>query len=222
MNTLPGESHVHVMESYYNFVKSKVRIGVEGYNMSSLQPLDLVRSLAKLFASCGDVFHVEVPRDLQTNAINGTCTIVVLRGEGAQEKALALNGTDMGGWILSLTVLPPALSKLSSGLSTAELAAQHVSHFQRNRSEGISVTGYDPSLPGDAVKVDLTNRFSSCGKITDVFVLNSRALIYFFGIGAVDNALRLCREPDSVLRAKPLPTPKRKINRDHPSCGPFI
>lgn len=39
------------------------------------------------------------------------------------------------------------------------------------RSRGISVTGYDPSLHVDVVKSDLTNRFSSCGKITDVFVL---------------------------------------------------
>ncbi|KAH0855303.1 hypothetical protein HID58_013797 [Brassica napus] len=77
---------------------------------------------------------------------------------------------------------------------------------------GISVTGYDPSLHVDVVKSDLTNRFSSCGKITDVFVLKSRALIYLFGIGAVDMALRLCRRGDSVLRAKALPNPKRKIN----------
>ncbi|KAH0855349.1 hypothetical protein HID58_008727 [Brassica napus] len=126
---LPGESHVQVMKSFYDFVKSQVRIGVQGYNMSSLQPLDLVRSLSKL-----------------------------------------------------------------SG------------------SRGISVTGYDPSLHVDVVKSDLTNRFSSCGKITDVFVLKSRALIYLFGIGAVDMALRLCRRGDSVLRAKALPNPKRKIN----------
>ncbi|XP_013623813.1 PREDICTED: uncharacterized protein LOC106329692 [Brassica oleracea var. oleracea] len=205
--TLPGESHVQVMESFYDFVKSKVRIGVEGYNISSLQTLDLVRSLSRLFESCGEILDVVVPRDLRTNAISCSsgCTIVVLRGEGAEEKALALNGTDMGGWILSARFLPPELSKLSSGLSTAELAA---------RSRGISVTGYDPSLPGDVVKTDLTNRFSSCGKITDVFVLNSQALIYLFGIGAVDKALSLCRRGDSVLRAKALPKPKRKINHE--------
>ncbi|CAH8364714.1 unnamed protein product [Eruca vesicaria subsp. sativa] len=223
--TMPGESHVDMLKSFYDFVKSKVRIGVEGYNMSSLHTLDLVRSLAKLFESCGEVLAVQVPRDLQTNAINGRCTLVVLRGEGAQEKALALDGTDMGGWILSVTVLPSELSELSSssGLSTAELAVRQVAHFERKSSEGISVTGYDHSLPGDVVKSDLTNRFSSCGKITDVFVLNSRALIYFFGIGAVHKALRLCREPDSVHRAKALPTPKRKINHE-PAVpeAPFI
>lgn len=75
----------------------RVRIGVEGYDMSSLQPLDLVRSLSKLFESCGEVYDVDVPRDLQTNAINGRCTTVVLLGDGAEEKALALDGTDLGG-----------------------------------------------------------------------------------------------------------------------------
>ncbi|WZY80618.1 hypothetical protein YC2023_027002 [Brassica napus] len=171
---LPGESHVQVMKSFYDFVKSQVRIGVQGYNMSSLQPLDLVRSLSKLSGS------LQVPR--VRNAISGGFTVFVLRGEAAEEKALALDGTDIedGSYLL--------------------------------QSRGISVTGYDPSLHVDVVKSDLTNRFSSCGKITDVFVLKSRALIYLFGIGAVDMALRLCRRGDSVLRAKALPNPKRKIN----------
>ncbi|KAG2333806.1 hypothetical protein Bca52824_004986 [Brassica carinata] len=194
MNTLPGESHASVMESYYDFVKSMVRIGVEGYDMSSLQPLDLVRSLSKLFESCGE-----------------------------RRRHWHLTEQIWGGWIVSVKILPPGLSELSSGLSTAELAARHVAHYQRKSSQGISVTGYDPSLPVDVVKTDLTNCFSSCGKITDVFVLKSRALIYLYGTGAVHKALRLCGTRDSVLRVKALPTPKRKINHEPAAPeAPFI
>lgn len=53
----------------------------------------------------------------------------MLRGEGAEEKALALNGSDMGGRKLTLKVLP---GRFSEG-SIDELAASRVAHFQRNR-----------------------------------------------------------------------------------------
>lgn len=40
------------------------------------------------------------------------------------------------------------------------------------RSEAISVTGYDPSLPQDDVKSALRKHFASCGEITDILVLD--------------------------------------------------
>ena len=72
-----------------------------------------------------------MPRDPVTNAISGTSTTVVLRGKGATEKALALNGSDVGGWRVSVKILPPALSSLRSGLTTREAARQYVAHFKR-------------------------------------------------------------------------------------------
>lgn len=72
-----------------------------------------------------------MPRDPVTNAINGTSTTVVLGGKGAAEKALALNGSDVGGWRASVKILPPALSSLRSGLTTREAARQYVAHFKR-------------------------------------------------------------------------------------------
>ena len=44
--------------------------------------------------------------------------------------------------------------------------------FYSCSSEGISVTGYDTLLTKDDLKNALTNHFSTCGEITDVFVLN--------------------------------------------------
>lgn len=108
----------------------RVRISVEGYDLS-LRAVDLDISLVNHFSSCGNVEFVKVPRDPVTNAINGTSTTVVLGGKGAAEKALALNGSDVGGWRASVKILPPALSSLRSGLTTREAARQYVAHFKR-------------------------------------------------------------------------------------------
>ncbi|KAF2615688.1 hypothetical protein F2Q70_00007518 [Brassica cretica] len=161
--TLGGVSFVDAMESYMEFYKNQVRISVEGYDIS-LRAVDLDISLVNHFSSCGNVEFVKVPRDPVTNAINGTSTTVVLRGKGAAEKALALNGSDVGGWRASVKILPPALSSLRSGLTTREAARQYVAHFKRYKSRVITVKGYDYSLCEADVKRALVNYFSSCGE----------------------------------------------------------
>ncbi|KAF2591276.1 hypothetical protein F2Q70_00042037 [Brassica cretica] len=92
-----------MIESHYLFVKNKVCISVEGYDLS-LDPFDLDRSLEEHFGSCGTVEYVDVPRHPDTNAISNRCTTVTLRGEFAEEKALALNGTDVEGWTVTVKV----------------------------------------------------------------------------------------------------------------------
>ena len=67
-----------------------------------------------------------------TNALQRSC-IVILRGEGAGDKALQLNGSDIGGSKIVVTSLPPELSELSTGLSTDVLAARSVAHNRRKR-----------------------------------------------------------------------------------------
>lgn len=175
------------------------------------------------FSSCGNVEFVEVPRDPVTNAISGTSTTVVLRGKGATEKALALNGSDVGGWRVSVKILPPALSSLRSGLTTREAARQYVAHFKRYKSRGITVKGYDYSLCEADVKRALVNYFSSCGEVTDVFVFKRRALVYFFEYEAVENALKVCRPSQrrvtgTCFRARAMPIPKRLIVHGPDSC----
>lgn len=51
---------------------------------------------------------------------------MTLSGEWATEKALALNGSDVGGWIVSVTVLPPEISEMASGMSAREYALRYV------------------------------------------------------------------------------------------------
>ncbi|CAF1697611.1 unnamed protein product [Brassica napus] len=220
--TLGGVSFVDAMESYMDFYKNQVRISVEGYDLS-LRAVDLDISLVNHFSSCGNVEFVKVPRDPVTNAINGTSTTVVLGGKGAAEKALALNGSDVGGWRASVKILPPALSSLRSGLTTREAARQYVAHFKRYKSRGITVKGYDYLLCEADVKRALVNYFSSCGEITDVFVFKRRALVYFFEYEAVENALKVCRPSQrrvtgTCFRARAMPIPKRLIVHGPDSC----
>ncbi|CAN7028465.1 unnamed protein product [Brassica oleracea var. botrytis] len=76
--------------------------------------------------SCGFLENIQVPRHPVTNAITDRCTTVTLSGEWATEKALALNGSDVGGWIVSVTVLPPEISEMASGMSAREYALRYV------------------------------------------------------------------------------------------------
>lgn len=54
-------------------------------------------------------------------------TTVVLRGEGAADKALALNGSDVGGWRVSVTILPPELDEMSSEMTACEFPLGYAS-----------------------------------------------------------------------------------------------
>ncbi|CAN6981419.1 unnamed protein product [Brassica rapa subsp. trilocularis] len=205
-----ADAHLEVVKSYYDYVKSRIRIGVEGYD-TSLQPIELYRALESLFKACGEFHNIQIRSDPVTNELQRSC-IVILRGEGAGDKALQLDGSDIGGKKIVVTSLPPGLSDLSTGLSTDVLAARHVAHHLRNRSEGVSVTGYDTSLPRDDIKNALSNHFSTCGEITDVFLLNSRALVYFYGLGSNHRAVQLSGSDlggcTLVVKALPYPKPK--------------
>ncbi|CAN6972142.1 hypothetical protein IGI04_035148 [Brassica rapa subsp. trilocularis] len=116
---------VDSIEAYYLCLQNKVSFSVSGYD-TSLDALDLVSCLEKHFQSCGFVETIQVPRHPVTNAITGRCTTVTLSGEGATEKALALNGSDVGGWIVSVTLLPPEISEMASGMSAREYALRYV------------------------------------------------------------------------------------------------
>ncbi|CAN6859243.1 unnamed protein product [Brassica oleracea] len=116
---------VDSIEANYLSLQNRVRISVSGYD-TSLDALDLVNYLEKHFQSCGFLENIQVPRHPVTNAITDRCTTVTLSGEGATEKALALNGSDVGGWIVSVTLLPPEISEMASGMSAREYALRYV------------------------------------------------------------------------------------------------
>ncbi|WZY80169.1 hypothetical protein YC2023_026553 [Brassica napus] len=169
--------------------------------------VDIGNGLTSHFSSCGRICNLDIPRDPITNVVNSKCSFFQLcGGEGAEEKALALDGTDMGGWNVTVKVLPHD----DLEFTTDQLAAMSISHFKKTRSEGVSVRGYDNSLPSNDIKSALTKHFASCGEITDVFVLKRRAIIYFFGWHAISKAVELSGSNvgGCGLVVKALPVPK--------------
>ncbi|CAG7878994.1 unnamed protein product [Brassica rapa] len=148
-----------------------LKISVQGFVTSMIPAVDIGNGLTSHFSSCGRICNLDIPRDPITNVVNSKCSFFQLcGGEGAEEKALALDGTDMGGWNVTVKVLPHD----DLEFTTDQLAAMSISHFKKTRSEGVSVRGYDNSLPSNDIKSALTKHFASCGEITDVFVLKRR------------------------------------------------
>nr|XP_018472753.1 PREDICTED: nucleolin 1-like [Raphanus sativus] len=185
--TLDGDTDkfVESMKSLFDYQESQIRISVEGFNTSA-DPVELYTSLQDLFKTCGEVDHIEFKIDRVRKQVISPW-VVVLRGEGAKEKASLLDGSEVGG--RKLTVSP--VEEPTDGLSTSVRAARYVADFQRKRSQAISVTGYDLSLPQDDLKSALRKHFASCGEITDILVLDSRALVHLYGLGSVHRAVQL-------------------------------
>ncbi|KAF3569755.1 hypothetical protein F2Q69_00063430 [Brassica cretica] len=75
------------------------RISVEGYD-TSLRLEDVDEALRKHFASCGKIIHVSIPRNSDWTIL---CQYAfVYFNEEDEEKALRLDGSDMGGRILQI------------------------------------------------------------------------------------------------------------------------
>ncbi|XP_013633412.1 nucleolin 1-like [Brassica napus] len=129
-------------------------------------PNSLLTLLNPSNLSCGEVFRVIVPTDF----IVDRRAFVILLGHGAEEKALQLNGSDIGDWNALVKVAPEEEEE-----EYQMHATNYCSLF------GIAVLGYDTSLPEDEIESKLTANFSSCGKITHVFVcpLDECTNIYF-------------------------------------------
>lgn len=92
--------------------------------------VDIANALTNRFSSCGRICNLDIPRDPITNVVNSKCSFFQLcGGEGAEEKALALDGTDMGGWNVTVKVLPHD----DLEFTTDQLAAMSISHFKKTR-----------------------------------------------------------------------------------------
>ncbi|WZY80171.1 hypothetical protein YC2023_026555 [Brassica napus] len=159
---LPRSDLMDTAKRMFEEQRRMVKISVEGYDTSMIPAVDIANALTN-------------PNVPFSNSAE----------EKAEEKALALDGTDMGGWNVTVKVLPHD----DLEFTTDQLAAMSISHFKKTRSEGVSVRGYDTSLPSNDIKSALTKHFASCGEITDVFVFKRRAIIYFFGWHAISKAV---------------------------------
>ncbi|CAA7033210.1 unnamed protein product [Microthlaspi erraticum] len=165
------------MKSFADSWKPQVRICVKGYD--TLLPEDEIKkALIGNFNSCGEIDYVGFPRD-------SSCAFLVILGEDAEEKALALDGSDAGGWNVSVV-------KAGKKEETREEVEAFLAVLNdKNRRFGISVTGFDASLPVDDLKAALRREFASCGEILHVYIPRYRSIgyVYFSGEEALARAL---------------------------------
>ncbi|KAG7549460.1 RNA-binding domain superfamily [Arabidopsis thaliana x Arabidopsis arenosa] len=85
------------------------------------------------------------------------CGHIYFLGEGAVDKALQLNGSDVGGWNVTVKAHPfPTYA---------------------NDSAILKVEGYETSLTENEIKTHLTQLFSPYGKIEGVFSGNGSATV---------------------------------------------
>ncbi|KAL1223116.1 Nucleolin 1 [Cardamine amara subsp. amara] len=147
-------------------------ISVEGFDDTcSLQNYALGLALIKHFGSCGNILSVNLIKSV---------AFIRLEGEGAQEKALLLDGTDVGGWkaIVKAAVRPLVFNFPCDANAMI-------------KSSVVFAKGYDTGLAEIDIKIALCNHFSSCGEVTKVAVIPSEAIITIRGEGCVEKALEL-------------------------------
>ncbi|KAL0670837.1 hypothetical protein Bca4012_033541 [Brassica carinata] len=176
-----------------------VRISVEGFN--PLRPEDEIKSeLINHFESCGDIIRVDVPTDPfydrdfhpQGPTPRHEADHLVLWGirypnclasgsNPVREKALQLNGSDIGDWNALVKLAPEEEEEeYKAAVAYKKSLCADLANDKRFLF-GIAVLGYDTSLPQDEVESILREHFSSCGEITHVYVdtLDKCTNIYF-------------------------------------------
>ncbi|CAH2069979.1 unnamed protein product [Thlaspi arvense] len=159
------------------------RICVEGYD-TSLHAYDLVISMRKHFASCGEVIHVYTPGYADTRKLY-RFALVYLRGEDAEEKALKLSGSSMEGrHTIVVKAYPFGANNLDSELAPMR-DADNRQHYM------MGVRGYASSLPVDDVEDMLMKHFSECGHMVRISVGPSMAYLTLEGQDTTETALQL-------------------------------
>ncbi|CAA7051545.1 unnamed protein product [Microthlaspi erraticum] len=188
MPVISGFTYNAELKRIFASIKPQVRFCVKGYD-TSLPDDDIKKALISHFNSCGEIYTLVISRDLVTvtDDVDKSCAFMVLRGEGAEEKALALNGSDLGGWNVSVVKVEEKQKTLE------EVEAFHAVYYDKNRRFGISVTGFDTSLPEDDLKTALRQEFASCGEILHVYIPTGDgvAYVYFSEEEAIARALEL-------------------------------
>ncbi|KAL0897281.1 hypothetical protein Bca101_081242 [Brassica carinata] len=151
---------------------AKERAFFENYTGESLwiQPSkvsedEIKTKLTEHFKSCGQVCGVDFPKE----PLLDRRAFVILRGYGAKEKALQLNGSDVGDWNALVKFAQEEEEEFQVDAAYREYLLDELLNDERFRF-GICVQGFDTSLSEDEVKRALTAHFSSCGEIVHVYV----------------------------------------------------
>ncbi|XP_010423608.1 PREDICTED: nucleolin 1-like isoform X1 [Camelina sativa] len=187
-------------------------VSVEGYD-TSLPKYLAELSLRKLFSSCGEILFCRVSRHYGRGILVKSVAFVRFEGGAPEEKALKLNGTDLGGWTL---IVKPATWDLPSSVDPMSFAT--TAEEQRVRTKGI-----DTSLPKIDNQIALCKHFSSCGEVSQVIVICDSGLadIFIKGERCVEKALELngCKMGNRTLSiALVVPGPPKRKGVTN-SCG---
>ncbi|XP_010424780.1 PREDICTED: uncharacterized protein LOC104709943 [Camelina sativa] len=138
------------------------RIIVSGYDTSYSLPLEVAKSaLEKYFSSCGEITDV---------SFDDCSAYVYFVGEGAVDKALQLNDSELDGWKLTVQPFP----------------------FPNAKDKIIvSVEGFDTCLSQIDLESALTPLFSPYGMIEILLINEGSALAAIYGKNIADKASEL-------------------------------
>ncbi|VVB06668.1 unnamed protein product [Arabis nemorensis] len=82
---------------------------VTGFDTSL--PADVVRTaFFRLFSSCGVIIYLKIEEDPSQPGLLKRSGFVCLAGEEAHNKAVGLDGSDLGGWNVAVQTLPPPMN----------------------------------------------------------------------------------------------------------------
>ncbi|XP_019084545.1 PREDICTED: uncharacterized protein LOC104708771 [Camelina sativa] len=138
------------------------RVTVSGYNIRLTPLADVERALREHFTPCGEITDVCCLRRIG---------YIYFMGEGAVDKAMQLNGSDVEGWNVAVEPFP---------------FPEHA-----NDSVVVRVEGYDTSLSKIDIQSALSNLFSSYGEIQCLIILEGYAQVSVEGKDIADKALEL-------------------------------
>ncbi|XP_009117999.2 uncharacterized protein LOC103843052 [Brassica rapa] len=183
------ESAIKILESKDSDAEiresSISRIAVEGYD-TSLRREDVDDALREHFASCGNIIHVYVPIDENSGTLCRYALIYV--NEEDEEKALRLNGSDMGGRILQIQSYAFHQNHLNEVLDQMKEGRLY------RPQHTIMVTGCDNFLPVNVIEKELEKYFSAIGSFvyrdeTASGAIITPARVYVRGQEGVEKAL---------------------------------
>ncbi|XP_020876031.1 nucleolin 2 isoform X2 [Arabidopsis lyrata subsp. lyrata] len=179
------------------------RIIVTGYD-TGLPLDDVATALKNHFSRCGMITDVSIPLDSAKNyKILQRCGYIYFVGEGAVDKALQLNGSDMGGRNVSVEAYPY--------------------DEDANDMVLVRVEGYDTSLSKTDLKTALSDHFSSYGYLKEFYIIEGSAGAMIYGKDVADKVTELNgshmggHKLAVRVTAKPrIPTVHRRQHRQRP------
>ncbi|KAG2269677.1 hypothetical protein Bca4012_062694 [Brassica carinata] len=124
---------------------------------------------------------------LHVDVVKSHSGYIYILGDGAEEKALQLSGSEMEGCKIVATSTHGEFLKLTPAMAARLAEAER------------TAASYDTSLPAADIEASLTNHFSSCGEIVTLQLYprkyypltDHQAIISILGEGAREKALEL-------------------------------